>query len=151
MTPPCPPTGAMMRRKLSVLLITIFCTMLNFPASSCATCSNASSCRGFHFFPESVFIFFPVSTVQGGEAFLHYSVRAIRVMAAFHGWRFQLPMTLYSRLLFFFSQLSKPLYSVSFLEKVFPHQILPRYAFFSTTCLHCTFVSGFLLLPLHTC
>ena len=40
--PPCPPTGAMMRRKLSVLLIMLSCTMLIFLASSCATCSKAS-------------------------------------------------------------------------------------------------------------
>ena len=67
--------------------------------------------RGFHFFPESVF-FFPVSTFQGGEAFLHRSLRALRVMAAFHllqvfsGWRFQLPLTLFSCLPFFLSFLS---------------------------------------------
>ena len=48
-------------------------------------------------------------------------------MAAFHllqvlfGWRFLLPLTLHSCPLFFDSQLSKPLYSASFLEKVFPH------------------------------
>ena len=61
--------------------------------------------RGFHLFPEDVFIFFPIFILQGGEAFLHHFFVAIRVMAAF------LPLTLYSCLL----------HSASFLEKVFPH------------------------------
>ena len=111
--------------------------------------------RGFHFSPESVFFILP--TFQRGETFLHHSFRGIRVMAAIHllqvfyGWRFQLRLSLYSCLLFFFSQPLKPLYSGSFMEKVshvhgsFPIilQIIPRYAFFSTTCLHCTFVNVF--------
>ena len=68
--------------------------------------------------------------------------------------RFQLPLTLYFCLFFFFSQLSKPLCTCSFLAKVF---LRPTYIwffshhspnpstvrFFSTTCLHCTFVNGF--------
>ena len=28
--------------------------------------------RGFYFSPENVFVFFPESTFQGGEAFLHH-------------------------------------------------------------------------------
>ena len=50
---------------------------------------------------------------------LHHSVRATNVIAAFNllrvlfGWRFQLPLTLYSCLLFFCRLLSEPLYSLS--------------------------------------
>ena len=103
-------------------------TILNFSASSVK-----GPFRRCHFFPESVLKFIPVSSFQGGEAFLHHSFRAIRVMAALHllqvfsGWRFVLPLTSYSCLLFFVGRLSKPLYSVSFLEKVFPH---PTYIWF---------------------
>ena len=41
-TPPGPPAGAMIRRKKSVLFNIIPCTMLNFPATSFATISEAS-------------------------------------------------------------------------------------------------------------
>ena len=134
MTPPCPPTGAMMRRKKSVsnrdffhnahLPCFILCHLLEGFLSSVK-----GPFRGFHFSSEGFFFFliFPVSTFQGGEAFLHHSFRAICIMAAFHllqvssGWRLQLPLTLYSCLLCFFNQHSKPLCSVSFLEKVFLH------------------------------
>ena len=57
--------------------------------------------------PVSKCFFFPLSTFQGEEALLHHSVRAVSVIAAFNllqvlpGWRFQLPLTLYSCFPFF--------------------------------------------------
>ena len=80
--------------------------------------------RDFHFISDGVFLFFPLFTFQGDEALLHHSVRAISVIATFHllqvlsGWRFQLPLTLYSCLPSFFGLLSKPLCSFSFLAKM---------------------------------
>ena len=152
MTPPCPPTGATIRRKQSVLLSTISFTMLIFSVSSCATNSNASfilskvHSKAF-IFPEGVFIFFPCSSLQGGEAFQQIG-SAFHLLQVFSGWRFLLPVTLYSCTLFFFSQLPNlsqencshiPRRYGSF-SIIF--NILPRYEFFSTTCLHCTYVCG---------
>ena len=75
------------------------------------------------------------------------------MMAALHlfkvlfGWRFLLPLTLHSCLLLFIGQFSKPLYfgrkysHIPGTHGSFPiiFHIFPRYAFLSTTCLHCTF------------
>ena len=129
-------------------------TVLSFLASSFAPFSKASSVpskspfRDFHFLPECVFIFFPLHFL-GEKAPLHHSVRAVSVIAAFNvlqvlsGWRFQLPLTLYSCLPFFLGTLSKPFHSCSFLAKMFTtflarnvlfasfFQSLPRCACFS--------------------
>ena len=104
MTPPCPPTGAMMRRKKSVLLGMISCTLLTFSGSSCAPFSKASFILS-KAHSEAFIIFLKLSLYSSqfpffrGEAFLHFWFVAIRVMAAFHllqlfsGWRFLLPLT----------------------------------------------------------
>ena len=48
--------------------------MLSFPASSCATLlkgffySSKGPFRGLYFNPENAFVFFPVSTFQGGKS-----------------------------------------------------------------------------------
>ena len=92
--------------------------------------SVKSPFRGFYFSSENAFVFFLVSTFQDDKALLHHSVRAVSVVAAFtllqvlFGWRFQLPLTLHSCLFFFFRLLSEPLYSFSFLAKVFPRIVL---------------------------
>ena len=101
-----------------------------------------------------------VSFFKAVGAFLHQRFVAICVMAAFHllqvfsGWRLLLPLTLYSRLPFLIGQLSKFLCLRSFTGQMFPHPaqiwLFPHHsprssstnAFFSTTCLHLTFVSG---------
>ena len=121
------------------------CTMLSFLASSCAHLK--SPFRGFYFTSENAFVFFSISTFQGDKAPHHHSGRATSVIAAFYllkvlfGWRFQLPLTLYSCLLFFCRLLSKPLYSLSFFGTNIPtflacivlfpsfFQSLPRCAF----------------------
>ena len=109
---PCPPSGAMIRRKLSALLIILY----NAPHPVIPVQRLPQLCqrpfRGIHCFPEGVFVFFPVST---------FHMAAFHLLQIFSGWRFQLLLTLCSCLHFFFSQLSKPLYSCSFLTKVFPH------------------------------
>ena len=146
----------MVRRKKSVLLIVIFLHSAHLPCFILChllegfLSSVKGPFRGFHFSSEGVFfVFFPVSTLHGG------------IMAAFHllqvssGWRLQLPLTLYSCLLCFFNQHSKPLCSVSFLEKVFPN--LPYMWFFHGTffspqpicAAHLSVVS--LLLPSENC
>ena len=82
--------------------------------------------RSFHIFSKGVFIFFPIFILQGGEASLYHRFVAIRVMAAFQllqgfsGWRFLLPLTLYSCLLFFVSQLSNPSLLCFFLGERIP-------------------------------
>ena len=43
---------------------------------------------------------------------------AFHLLQVFSGWRFQLPLTLYSCLLVLLSLVSKPRYSVSFLENI---------------------------------
>ena len=88
----------------------------------------------------SLFVFFPISTYQGDKALLHHSFCAVSVITAFNllqvlfGCRFQLPLTLYSCLLFslgilsklhhclcfFCSLLSEPLYPYPFLGKRIP-------------------------------
>ena len=73
--------------------------------------------RDFHFISECVFVFFPLSTNQREKALLHHSVRTISTVAASHllqalsGWRFLLPLALYSCSPLFFSFLSKHYYS----------------------------------------
>ena len=97
------------------------------------------------------------STFQGGEAFLHHLFRAISVITTlyflqvFFGWRFQLPLALYTCLLFFFSQFSKLSYSCSFLEKILPHSTYIW--FFSHHSPNPSTVRLFLhnLSPLHIC
>ena len=98
--------------------------------------------RGLHFSSEGVLIFFPIfGSLQSVSSQLF---SCSKYSLAGDSW------TLNSCLLFFVSQLSKPLYSASFLEKVFhiPRKygsfpiifhILPRYAFFPTTCLNFMF------------
>ena len=109
--------GALMRRKWSVLLIIITCTILNFSAS-CAACSNASfysikgPFRGLYFNPENAFVFSQSPLFKAVKPFF-IIFRAVSVVTTFHllhvffGWRFQLPLALYSCLLFFFSLFSK--------------------------------------------
>ena len=115
-------------------------------------CSVKDPVQDFH-------LFVPLSSLQGEKALLHHSVRAICVIAAFNllqilsGWRFQLPLTLYSCLPSFFGLLSKPFYSCSFLAKyiptfiariVFSHQF-PKSStmhLFSTNSCHCHLVNG---------
>ena len=171
-TPPCPPTGAIMRRRQSVLLNMISWTMLIFSASSFATKSKASFILS-KAHSEAVIFLVTVSLysshvpyLKSGEAFLHERFVAICVVAAFHllqvfsGWRFLLPLTLYSCLLFFVGQLPKLLCLRSVTREMFPHRTqmwfypqhfhsLPRYAFFSTTCPHCTCLHGALLYLSH--
>ena len=73
--------------------------------------------RGLYFNPENAFVFFPVSTFQGCNKCHHGILLAPSIL-----WLvIQLPLALYSCLLFFFSLFSKLLYSFSFSEKVFPH------------------------------
>ena len=66
-TPPCPPAGAMIRRRKSVLFSKTPCTMFNLPASSFATCSKASRFffkgpfRRAYFNLEGSFVFLPIS------------------------------------------------------------------------------------------
>ena len=118
----------MMRRKQSVLLIMISWTVLSFLASSFATFSKASSitspCRGFCLDAENVFVFFPISSFQRKEC---HSGSTISIIAALHllqalpGWRFLLPLALYSCLPFFFSFHSKLVFLLLFLGNNFPH------------------------------
>ena len=67
---PCPPAGAMIRRRKSVLFKTIHCRTLNLLASSFATLSHASRNsfeRPFHstdFNLEDAFVFLPISALK---------------------------------------------------------------------------------------
>ena len=76
--------------------------------------------RGFHLFSEGVFIFFPSEFLPA----------------------FLLQPALETSLLCFFLGQSIPTSTVHVVLFHIIFQILPRYSFFSTTCLHCTFVSG---------
>ena len=106
-------SSGMMRRKWSVIVSMIFlhdaqlsCLILCYLLESFLF-SVKGPFRGFHFNPENASVFFPISTFQGDKALLHHSFRAGSVIT-----RFQLPLTKYSCLFFFFSLLSEPLYSV---------------------------------------
>ena len=91
-------------------------TVLSFLASSFATFPKASfnvSKAHSVAFTSALKVFFFSSHSQVEKALHHHSVRAISVTAAFHllqvlsGWRFQLPLALYSCLSFSFSLLWK--------------------------------------------
>ena len=131
---------------ISCTKLIFFCLMLCYLLKGFLN-SVKSPFRGFHLFPEGVFVFFPVSTFQGGEnlsssffqcnlchgsislapSILWLETRAptdvVFLPVFFFEYetheRVQCDMS--SCLLFFFNHLSKPLYSVSFLEKLFPH------------------------------
>ena len=156
----------MMRRKWSVLLIMVSCTMLMFLASSCATCSKASlilskaTSVAFRSFMRVFFLYFPSLHLPGrrslsssffpckpchGSISLAPSILWLAIPAA---------TDLVFCLLFFFSLLSK--------EEVFPNPTYTWFSshhspnpstvrFFPTTCLHCTLVSVFLLMPSENC
>ena len=144
-----------------MLLKIISCTMLTFLASSCTTNSKASfilskaNSVAFIFLLKVSLHSFTFPFFEGSEAFLHHWFGAFHVLHVFSDWQSLLPLALYSCLLLFFSQLSKPLHYGSFLENIrtygsFPiiFHILPRYVFFlHYLSRHCTFVSVFLLLP----
>ena len=137
--------------------------MLSFLASSFATFlesflySVKSPSRGFHFSSENAFVFFPVSSFQRKECLFHHFGSAISIIAVLHllqinpGWRFMLPLALYSCLPLCLGILSKLRYSYSFLAEVFSHPW--RALIFSHHLPKSSTVRLFLhnLSPLHVC
>ena len=127
-----------------------------FLASSCATCSKASSIlsnvqfRVFYFSPENAFVFFPVNVIT-----MLYLLQVFMAVNSSCHWPF-IPACFSSSARYrnrLAHALSWRKYShIPRTYGSFPIivQILPRYAFFSTTCLHCPFVSGFFSFCLHS-
>ena len=115
---------AMIRRKNSVLLSITLLIFLSHPVLP--TRRPLLSCRRpilrLSSFPEDFFC----TIFQGSQAFLHHWFIAIRIVTAFHlfqaffGWYCLLPLTLYSCLLFFVSQLPKLLRLRSFTRENAP-------------------------------
>ena len=132
-----------------MLLITASCTMLNFSASSCATCSKAS----FNYSSQ-----YPLFRAVVKPFFIVF--RAIRVVTAFYllqvffGWRFQLPLASIPAC-FSSSACSRNLFAQSLSRRKYSHiprtycsfpiifQSLPRCAFCFANSLHCQFASVF--------
>ena len=102
--------------------------MLIFSTSSFATKSNASFILSKA--PSEAFIFLKVSLSSSHAPFFKaVQPCTIRVMEAFHllqvfsGWRFLLPLTLYSCLLFFIGQLNFLAFDLSQEKIPYPTQI----------------------------
>ena len=107
----------------------ISCTILNFSASFCATCSNPSFIfiKGVHSVaftsnPENAFVFFPVSTLQSGKAFLHHFLCSMCrhgvLLAPSFLW---LAIPTATGLVFLLAFLLRPARFVSFSAKIFTH------------------------------
>ena len=85
--------------------------------------------RGFHFSSKSALVFFPVPllSTQGKpvSSFCGYNQyhcsTSLAPSTPFPGWRFMLPLALYSCLPFFLSILSKPFNSCSSSAEMCPH------------------------------
>ena len=124
MTPPCPPAGAMMRRKQSVLLNISFCAA---PPSRRLPVFYQSPFHGFCLDSDDTFVFFPVSCFQRKEILFHHPGSAMSVFTALHlfevflGRRFALPLALCPFLLFFFGIVSKLLCFRSPTGEILPH------------------------------
>ena len=88
-TPPCPPAGAMIRRKKSVLFNVSPCTRLKLPASSFAIFSKASRIlskgpfRRAYFNLEDSFVLLPVSVFERAVSKSHHFGVAVCLRTTF--------------------------------------------------------------------
>ena len=156
-TPPCP-AGAVMRCRNSVLLIMISWTppsqRLPFILSKAHSETITSVLTVFFYSSHTPLLRVrkPCFTIL---CVLSVSLQHFTCSKILSGWRFQLPLTLYSCLPFFFSLISEPFLLLLVLGKSIP-TFLVRIVhfqsfstafhdapFFSTTSNHCQFVSDF--------